>query len=97
MVPVTKENFEEQKEVETYQREMQPGLFKIWPAKPLEAGEYALVQYTNGELNLRVWDFSCTPAAGAQPAPANRFEKSQGLSRTALPGVAGCLFAGLRS
>jgi hypothetical protein len=77
MVPVTKENIEEQKEVETYQREMQPGLFKIWPAKPLEVGEYALVQYTKGELNLRVWDFSCTSAAGAQPAPATPSKKAK--------------------
>jgi hypothetical protein len=76
MIPVTKENIEEQKEVETYQREMQPGLFKIWPAKPLEVGEYALVQYTKGELNLRVWDFSCT-AAGAQPAPITPSKKAK--------------------
>jgi hypothetical protein len=77
IVPVTKENFEEQKEVETYQREMLPGLFKIWPAKPLEAGEYALVQYTNGELNLRVWDFSSTAAASAQPVPATDSKKAK--------------------
>jgi len=77
IVPVTKENYEEQKQVETYQREMLPGLFKIWPAKPLEAGEYALVQYTNGELNLRVWDFSCTAAGGAQTAPATDSKKAK--------------------
>ncbi len=77
MVPVTKENIEEQKEVETYQREMQPGLFKIWPAKPLEAGEYALVQYTKGELDLRVWDFSCSTSVGAQAPPATPSKKAK--------------------
>jgi hypothetical protein len=77
IVPVTKENFEEQKEVETYQREMLPGLFKIWPSKPLGAGEYALVEYTNGELNLRVWDFSCAAAGGVQPAPKTDSKKAK--------------------
>ncbi len=59
--PVTKENIEDQKQVEIYTREMKTGLFKVWPAAPLEAGEYALVQYTSGEVNLRVWDFSVAP------------------------------------
>jgi hypothetical protein len=58
---VTKENFEDQKQVEIYMREMTPGLFKVWPAKPLEPGEYALVQFTSGEVNLRVWDFALQP------------------------------------
>ena len=70
IVPVTKENIEEQKQVETYQREMSPGLYKIWPAKALEPGEYALVQYTTGQLNLQVWDFSVSPDARAD-APAS--------------------------
>jgi hypothetical protein len=61
MVPVTKENIEEQKQVEIYMREMKPGLFKVWPANPLDPGEYAVVQYTSGEINLRVWDFSIAP------------------------------------
>jgi len=61
IVPVTKENIEDQKQVEIYMREMATGLFKVWPANPLEPGEYALVQYTSGEVNLRVWDFSIAP------------------------------------
>lgn len=61
IVPVTKENIEVQKQVEIYMREMKPGLFKVWPANPLEPGEYALVQYTSGEINLRLWDFSVAP------------------------------------
>ena len=77
IAPVTNENFEAQKEVETYQKEMLPGLFKIWPAKPLSTGEYALVQYTSGELNLRVWDFSCTAAAPAQPGPTTDSKKAK--------------------
>lgn len=69
IVPVTKENIEDLKQVETYQREMKSGLFKIWPAKPLEPGEYALVQYTTGELDLQLWDFSISPDAAPPAAP----------------------------
>lgn len=71
IAPVTKENFEDLKQVETYQREVSPGLYKVWPAKPLAPGEYALVQYTSGEVNLQVWDFAIPPAAGT-PGPAPR-------------------------
>jgi hypothetical protein len=71
IVPVTKENIEDLKEVETYQREMKPGLYKIWPAKPLEPGEYALVQYTTGELDLQLWDFSISQDAVPDAAPKN--------------------------
>jgi hypothetical protein len=34
------------------------GLYKIWPKDPLPAGEYAVVQYTQGKVNMRVWDFA---------------------------------------
>ena len=33
-------------------------LFKIWPEKPLEPGEYALLEYSDGKVNPQVWDFS---------------------------------------
>jgi hypothetical protein len=33
------------------------GLYKIWPMKPLEPGEYAVVEYTDGKVNLQIWDF----------------------------------------
>lgn len=33
-------------------------LYKIWPEKPLEAGEYALIQYTEGKMHPKLWDFS---------------------------------------
>ena len=33
------------------------GLYKIWPQDPLEKGEYAVVEYTEGKLNIRMWDF----------------------------------------
>ena len=57
-VPVTKEVVEEPVEVETFQKELDPdGLYKIWSREALSPGEYALVEFTEGKLNMRVWDF----------------------------------------
>lgn len=57
IVPVVNEAIEEQDQVETFRRQFGEGLFKIWPTKPLPAGEYAVVQYTEGKLSVQVWDF----------------------------------------
>jgi len=38
-------------------------LYKIWPTKPLEPGEYAVVEYTDGKVNIQVWDFAHDPNA----------------------------------
>jgi hypothetical protein len=62
-VPITKEVVEEPVLVEIFQKQLTPdGLYKIWPRDPLPAGEYAVVQYTSGNLNMQVWDFSIQPA-----------------------------------
>jgi len=57
IVPVTKEVIEEQQKVETFKKQEGDLLFKIWPEKPLDPGEYALVEYTDGKVNVQVWDF----------------------------------------
>jgi hypothetical protein len=57
IVPVVNEAIEEQEQIETFRRQFGEGLFKIWPTKPLPAGEYAVVQYTEGKLSVQVWDF----------------------------------------
>jgi hypothetical protein len=63
-IPVSKETVEERDEVEIFRKQMTPdGLYKIWPQKPLEPGEYALIEYTDGELNPQIWDFSYQPGA----------------------------------
>jgi hypothetical protein len=62
IVPVTNERVEEQDEIETYRQQLEDGLYKIWPIKPLAAGEYAVVEFTEGKLNIQVWDFSFQPA-----------------------------------
>jgi len=62
-MPVTKEVIEEPQMVETFQQQLTPdGLYKIWPKEPLAAGEYAVIQYTAGKLNIQVWDFAVKPA-----------------------------------
>lgn len=66
IMPISNENFENPKQVPVFQREMMLGLFKVWPEKPLAPGEYAVVEYTEGEVNLRVWDFAYEPGGGPQ-------------------------------
>ncbi|MDE3160144.1 MAG: hypothetical protein KGM92_15360, partial [Acidobacteriota bacterium] len=62
-VPITKDVVEEPVMVETFQLQLAPGgLYKIWAKEPLPAGEYALIEYTAGKLNVQVWDFAIQPA-----------------------------------
>jgi hypothetical protein len=59
VIPVTKEVVEEPIEVQVFRKQMtQDGLYKLWPMKPMEPGEYAVVQYTPGKTNMQVWDFA---------------------------------------
>lgn len=58
-VPVTKEVMEEAIMVGTFQKQLSAsGLYKIWPKEPFPPGEYAVVEYTEGKLNIQVWDFA---------------------------------------
>jgi len=62
IVPVTKEMIETQQDVEIFRKQVESGLYKIWPMQPLEPGEYAVVEYTAGKGNIQTWDFACRPA-----------------------------------
>lgn len=62
IVPLTKEVVEEQDEVEVFRKQVDDGVFRVWPVKPLEAGEYAVIEYTEGKVNIQVWDFAYRPA-----------------------------------
>ena len=33
-------------------------LYKIWPVTPIAPGNYAVIVYTQGEGDVRVWDFT---------------------------------------
>jgi len=65
IVPVTKEIVDEADAVEVFRRQLEEGLYKIWPVEALEPGEYAVVEYTEGKGNIQVWDFAYRP--GAKP------------------------------
>ncbi len=58
IIPVTKEVLEKHDDVATFRKQEGDLLFKIWPEADLAPGEYALVQYTDGKMNMQVWDFS---------------------------------------
>jgi len=62
-MPITKEVVEEPTMVETFQKQLTPdGLYKIWAKEALPPGEYAVVEYTEGKLNMQVWDFAIKAA-----------------------------------
>jgi len=65
IIPVTKETVEEPDLVETFRKQVGDQVYKIWPAKPLEPGEYAVVEYTEGKVNIQVWDFFVAPGTGS--------------------------------
>jgi hypothetical protein len=74
-VPITKEVVEEPEQVEIFRHQMDDGLYKIWPMKPLEPGEYAVMEGTDGKVNLQTWDFAYDPTAKEAldaPAPATQ-------------------------
>ena len=59
IMPVTKEVIEEPSQVDILTRQLTPdGLYKIWPKEPLPPGEYAVMEWTDGKLNMQVWDFA---------------------------------------
>jgi len=58
-VSMTKEVQEQLNPVDIIQQELAPGgLYKIWAKDSLPPGEYAVVEYTLGQLNIQVWDFT---------------------------------------
>lgn len=58
IMPGSDEIFEEQKQVPVFKKQYQSNLYKIWPEQPLEPGEYAMVEYTDGQIQVRAWDFT---------------------------------------
>jgi hypothetical protein len=61
IIPVSKEVVEEPDMVDTFRQQMGDGLYKIWPEKPLPPGQYGVVEYTEGKVNMKIWDFAYTP------------------------------------
>jgi hypothetical protein len=58
VIPVSKETEEDRVPVQTFTSQLSDNnLYKIWPQEPLDKGEYAVIEYTEGKVNARVWDF----------------------------------------
>ena len=66
VIPVANQSVEEQKEIATFEQQMSEGLFKVWPEKSLSPGEYAVIEYTQGEVSLMVWDFAYKPQTASK-------------------------------
>lgn len=63
IIPVANLPVEQPDLIEVFRQQVGEDLYKVWPMKPLQAGEYAVVEYSEGEMNMQIWDFSCTPSA----------------------------------
>ena len=58
IAPIVKEVEEERDNVEIFTKQLtESGLYKVWPQGDLEKGEYALIEYEEGKVDPRVWDF----------------------------------------
>ncbi len=62
IIPVAKQAVEDRKQMDTFQQELDSGLYKVWPEKPLTSGEYAVVEFSDtgeaDDIELLVWDFA---------------------------------------
>ena len=61
IAPVVNEKIEEPVVIEAFRQQLADRLYKMWPTADLAPGEYALVQYTEGKMNLQIWDFRVEP------------------------------------
>jgi len=57
-IPISNEVVEEPEMVDILRTQMDEGLYKIWPKEKLAPGEYAVIEFTAGKLNMQIWDFA---------------------------------------
>jgi hypothetical protein len=59
IIPVSKEIGQKLLEVDSFKKQEGDNVYRIWPQKDMDPGEYALVEYTEGtdSINTQVWDF----------------------------------------
>ncbi len=74
LIPVSNEVVEQPVVIPTFKKMLADQLFRIWPEADLDPGEYAVVEYTEGKVNIQTWDFGIGPAASA-PAEAPKKRK----------------------
>ncbi len=58
IIPISKETEETREPVKIFTKQL-PGdnFYKIWPEEPLPVGEYGVIEYVEGKIDMRVWDF----------------------------------------
>jgi hypothetical protein len=65
ILPQVNQSVEDRKQVDVFQQELSENLYKVWPEKPLEPGEYAVMEFPDSgrpdDLGLLVWDFNYQP------------------------------------
>lgn len=66
VVPVANVGVANRDEIPVFQQQLADNLYKVWPEKPLTAGEYAVVEFnddpnTPDQMQLLVWDFAYQP------------------------------------
>jgi hypothetical protein len=58
VLPIVNEPVEERDIVPTFTKQLtESGLYRIWPQEVLEKGDYAVIEYTEGKVDGRIWDF----------------------------------------
>lgn len=63
IIPVTKEVIDTVEEVKIFRKQLTTSLlYKIWPEEEMQDGEYAVVQFTPGKMNMQIWDFAIKAA-----------------------------------
>jgi hypothetical protein len=57
--PVVKDLVDEERDMAgILRRQVDADLYKIWPQEKLPPGEYAVVEFTDGKVNIQVFDFA---------------------------------------
>jgi len=62
ILPTGEDPEEFQKVVPVFKKQLGEQLYKVWPEEPLAPGEYALVEFTGGQIDIQVWDFGVDKA-----------------------------------
>jgi hypothetical protein len=50
--------YEERASIDYLHRQLDDGLYKLWPKDPLPPGEYAVVMFTDGKVDIQSYDFA---------------------------------------
>jgi hypothetical protein len=50
--------YEDRTAIDYLHRQLDNGLYKLWPKDPLPPGEYAVVMYTDGKVDIQSYDFA---------------------------------------